>query len=68
MIDTSELGAGANPTPVEKKARKIKGKIIMEYEIEDEFPSDWSREQILEYIKDNLDYYANYGNVVEVDI
>ena len=68
MIDTSELGAGANPTPVEKQARKIKGTITMEYEINDEFPSDWSREDVLEYIKENLSDYANYGNVVEVDI
>ena len=68
MLDTTELGAGANPTPVEKHAKKIKGTITLEYEIDDEFPADWTREQILEYIKDNLDYYANCGNVVEADI
>lgn len=68
MIDTSELGAGANPTPVEKQARKIKGTITMEYEIDEEFPSDWSREDVLEYIKENLGDYTHCGIVVEIDI
>ena len=68
MIDTSELGAGANPTPAEKHIKKIKGTIVVEYEIDDEFPGDWTREDVLEYIKENLSDYTKCGNVVEIDI
>ena len=63
MIDTSELGAGANPTPAEKHIT-----IVVEYEIDDEFPGDWTREDVLEYIKENLSDYTKCGNVVEIDI
>lgn len=69
-METIELGAGHNPTPLERHTQEKNIKIYITIETTDEFPKEWDRDDIKLYIKENINEYINTSdiNVEEIEV
>jgi hypothetical protein len=69
-METIELGAGHNPTPLERHIQEKNIKIYITIETTDEFPKEWDRDDIKLYIKENINEYINTSdiNVEEIEV
>lgn len=69
-METIELGAGHNPTPLERHTQETNIKIYITIETTDEFPKEWDRDDIKLYIKENINEYINTSdiNVEEIEV
>lgn len=69
MYDSSDaLGAGSYPTPPEYEQTSIEGEITLTFKFEDMVPNSWSREDIINNIKENLTDYVDLHDYEEIDI
>ena len=67
-METIELGAGHNPTPLERHTQEKNIKIYITIETTDEFPEKWDDEDIKLYIKTNInEYIRNYDIDLKID-
>ena len=62
-MDTTELGAGHNPTPIEEKDKLVDITIELKIKCEDVFPESWSTEFIKEQIKENINDYIKHCDI-----
>lgn len=67
-MDTSELGGGYNPTPIEKESNTSNIKIYITIETEDDFPETWEHYDKVQYVKGNIEEYIRTSNVKVEDI
>lgn len=56
------------PTPLEIEEKSIEGKIIITIKFEDMIPTSWSKEDIINNIKENLIDYVDLHDYEEIDI
>lgn len=68
VIETSEIGGGSYPEPLERETRTIKVTINVEYKTELEVPEKWDSERIYEDIKENLGEYINNATIEDYEI
>lgn len=68
VIETSEIGGGSYPEPLESETKTIKATIKVEYKIELEVPEKWDSERIYEDIKENLGEYINNATIEDYEI
>lgn len=66
MIDTIHIGAGSYPTPLEKDETTFE--LTITIKTSDIFPETWDKEEIKDYIRDNVREYLNYEDIENVDI
>lgn len=65
-MDTTELGAGYNPVPDEVETKTIDGTITITFDFKDEdIPSTWDKETIIEYIENNYREYLQDFRMIE---
>ena len=64
-IETKGLGAGSYPEPPEIKDKHIKAHICTSFDLEYDVPEDWTKERIIEDIKENLDDFTWYNEEIE---
>ena len=57
-IETKGLGAGSYPEPEEIPMKDVTIKLYITCEIEDEFPKNMENDEIISYIKENLNEYC----------
>lgn len=68
-IETKGLGAGSYPEPEEIPTKDVTIKLYITCEIEDEFPKDMENDEIISYVKGNLnDYCLDNANPIIEDI
>ena len=68
-IETKGLGAGSYPEPVGLKERKIKFKMYLICELEDEILDVMTNEEFINYAKENIrDFDLNNSNITIDDI
>lgn len=65
MPDGDSFAGGTYPTPPEIEEKTIKAKIYLSFEIEEEVPKNWTREDIICDIKENLDDFTWYNEEIE---
>lgn len=53
------------PSPPEIEEKTIKAKIYLSFEIEEEVPKSWTREDIINDIKENLDDFTWHNERIE---
>lgn len=68
VIETSEIGGGSYPEPLEIETKTIKVTINVEYKTELEVPEKWDSERIYEDIKENLGEYINNATIEDYEI
>lgn len=56
------------PTPQEIEEKSIEGEITLTFKFEDIVPNSWSREDIINNIKENLIDYVDLHDYEEIDI
>lgn len=64
-MDTEEYYGGTYPEPPEIEEKTIKPHINISFDLEYDVPKDWTREQIIEDIKENLDDFTWYNEKIE---
>lgn len=69
-IETKGLGAGSYPEPSEKeeKEKHIKGTIKVTYDIDTYVPVEYEDEEIIDYIKSDLDEYIFWDEYKEIEV
>lgn len=67
-IETKGLGAGSYPEPKEENVQWVNGKIILTYEFDEAFFSNWGKDRIIDDIKSNLDEYISFREYDNVEI
>ena len=67
MIETS-LNVTDYPTPPEYEERPIEGEIRLTFKFETDIPESWSREDIIDNIKENLSDYVDLHDYEEIEI
>lgn len=69
MNDSSDaLGAGTYPTPPEIEEKSIEGEIRLTFKFEDDVPKIWSKEDIINNMKENLGDYIDLREIEEIEI
>ncbi len=56
------------PTPPEYEQKSIQGEIILTFKFEDSVPASWTREDIINNIKENLIDYVFIHDYEEIEI
>lgn len=56
------------PTPSEYEQKSIEGEITLTFKFEDMVPNSWSREDIINNIKENLIDYVDLHDYEEIEI
>lgn len=64
-IETQGLGAGSYPEPPEIKEKEVNVKVYLTFELNYLVPENWSKEDIVEDIKENLDDFVWYNEEIE---
>lgn len=56
------------PSPPEYEQKSIEGEITLTFKFEDMIPNSWSREDIINNIKENLIDYVDLHDYEEIEI
>lgn len=64
-METEEYYGGTYPSPKEEKDKHIKTTVVIAFDLEYDIPESWTREQIIEDIKENLDDFTWYNERIE---
>lgn len=68
-VETKGLGAGSYPEPKEEKLVRAKGMVIVRYTFDEEFPNNYTQEDIEDYIEHNTRNFDEYDvNIEEISI
>lgn len=66
-IETMGLGAGSYPEPPEQKTRTISGTVYLSCKFEEELPDDYTEDEILDFIRDNLDIFLFNAEIDDIE-
>ena len=64
-METKEYYGGTYPTPPEIEEKTINAHICLSFDIEYDVPKSWSRDEIIDDIKENLNDFTWYNEEIE---
>ena len=65
MPDDDSFAGGTYPTPPEVKEVNIKPRVTISFTLDYDVPENWTREQIIDDIKENLDDFWWYDEEID---